>query len=322
MALKKFRIALSLAIASYSISQAYAAEYVQFDMPDANFTSPAGINSDGVVAGTWEDGSYKFHGFVRSAKGKLTSFDPPGSTYTLVRGINDQGTAIGAYQDSTSSYSFMRKQNGHIAVFSDMGIYGINNLGDVCGDAAGGAGAIRKADGTMIEFSVPDAQFSTIAYAINDADTVAGIYDTIHGFVRMADGTIENIDPPGSDYMFVFAINAAGAVTGSYREHDTGAWNGFIRDAAGQYTVYRPRNTEDFGTVAINDNGVLAGFYFLSTRDGLKAFERKRNGILVNLKPPGATSATASSLNNGGVIAGDFETATDGEWVHGYIRLP
>lgn len=304
------------------IMPAHTATYVQFDMPGANFTSPVGINSSGAIAGTWEDDLYKFHGFVRTAKGKLIPFDPPNSVYTLVRGINDRGTAIGAYQDSTRSYSFMRKQNGHIAVVSDIGIYGINNLGDVCGNAAGGLGAIRKADGSTIEFAVPGAEFDTIAYAINDADTVAGTYDTRHGFLRMADGTIAIIDPPGSDYMFVFDINNAGSISGSYRDADTGAWSGFIRDASGQYTTYTAKNLDELGAAAMNDEGVIAGHYDLLSGDGRKAFERKKSGKLVRLKPAGATSATALDINNSGVIVGEFENATDGELVHAYIRLP
>ncbi len=47
------------------------------------FTSPSAINDLGVITGDYVDTSFVFHGFVRSARGSITSFDPPDSTAYL-----------------------------------------------------------------------------------------------------------------------------------------------------------------------------------------------------------------------------------------------
>ena len=41
-------------------------------------TIPTGINSSGVITGTYVDSNLAYHGFVRSATGTISTFDVPG----------------------------------------------------------------------------------------------------------------------------------------------------------------------------------------------------------------------------------------------------
>jgi hypothetical protein len=61
------------------------------------FTAPAGINPAGVIAGSYQDASGTFHGFLRVADGTITAFDPSGSLQTISSGINPAGTIIGNF---------------------------------------------------------------------------------------------------------------------------------------------------------------------------------------------------------------------------------
>jgi len=85
-----------------------------FDAPGAatgtgTFQGTVGIsiNTAGTIAGTYVDASDLLHGFVRSAKGAITSFDIPGASAgmliggTASFGINTAGKVTGAYSDTS-----------------------------------------------------------------------------------------------------------------------------------------------------------------------------------------------------------------------------
>ncbi len=76
--------------------------------PGALDTYPAGINDDGLVAGTWQDSGGGIHGFLYWG-GAYVSFDYPGATYTYFYGINGDAQIIGEYWTGVSGpvYSFI-----------------------------------------------------------------------------------------------------------------------------------------------------------------------------------------------------------------------
>jgi hypothetical protein len=74
--------------------------FMPFDVPDSTLTEAWDINPQGDVAGTYQDHSGRFHGFVRDEDGNFTSLDFPGSTNTGVRGINAGDEVVGWYVDS------------------------------------------------------------------------------------------------------------------------------------------------------------------------------------------------------------------------------
>jgi hypothetical protein len=118
--------------------------FVPFDLPGSGVisTSPAAINNNGDIAGTYEDGSFATHGFVRTAGGLITTFDLP-ATGTIVTGINDLGEVGGylhnQYSDQTSVTNvyqgFVRDAQGRFTFFSGQNgagtaSFGLNNLGE------------------------------------------------------------------------------------------------------------------------------------------------------------------------------------------------
>lgn len=80
-----------------------------FDVAGAVATLPAGINSSGAVAGSYQDSSFTYHGFVRSPSGAVYTFSAPNAANgTYAVGINDSGVVAGYYIDSTyTSHGFV-----------------------------------------------------------------------------------------------------------------------------------------------------------------------------------------------------------------------
>jgi len=69
---------------------------VTFDVPGALIAPGAGtvvssINPAGSITGFYLDANYQWHGFLRDAKGAITSFDPPGSVFTFSGSIDPKG---------------------------------------------------------------------------------------------------------------------------------------------------------------------------------------------------------------------------------------
>lgn len=99
---------------------------------------------------------------------------------------------------------------------------------------------VRSRSGVITTFNVPHAAYGTVANDINDAGTITGVYDDIHGiagFVRSAQGAFTTFDVPGAvygnGYVYTFAasINHNGSVTGSY--YNNTGYHGFLRARTG-----------------------------------------------------------------------------------------
>jgi hypothetical protein len=73
-----------------------------FDAPnDVKGTFPTSINSAGKIVGRFYDTNGQAHGFVRTARGKISVFDPRKSKSTYPTSINDNGAIAGSYTDRT-----------------------------------------------------------------------------------------------------------------------------------------------------------------------------------------------------------------------------
>lgn len=113
-------------------------KYVTFDAPgaspdgiDGGGTFPQGINNLGEVSGYYGDANFIYHGFVRSASGRITSFDVPTActdtstppadcSYvgTFPGGVNVLGTVVGTYfGEDGNPHGFWRDANGAIRKF-------------------------------------------------------------------------------------------------------------------------------------------------------------------------------------------------------------
>ena len=116
--------------------------------------TPVAINLSGVIAGTYVNGNFFSHSFIRDPSGVITDFDMVHSTGRYSNGINDSNLLVGGWTDF-----------GHV-----------------------GAGFMRDASGTMIPFPVPGADHGTYPTSISKAGRITGFYgdaaSIVHGFAK------------------------------------------------------------------------------------------------------------------------------------------
>jgi N-acetylneuraminic acid mutarotase len=297
-------------------------------------TAAVAINAAGEIAGVFIDANGLLHGFVRAANGTITPFEAKdagtgASQGTVPTSINASGVIAGTYID--------------------------NNLVS--------HGFVRASDGVITEFDAPGAGTAanrgTAAMSINDAGTIAGFYttgsyltnSTYHGFVRALDGTITTVDAPNAGSgegvnsskqgTSVFAINASGALAGSYKDSNS-VEHGFVRSAGGTFAEFdapdvgtcvasHGQNFGGTGVSSIDAAGDVAGYY-TDTDCAQHGYVRSANGTIATFNAPGSqTTPCATSgfgkmfcgtlslgIDTAGAIAGGY--ADPDAVLHGYVR--
>jgi hypothetical protein len=320
--------------------------FLTFDAPGAvNGTYGQAVNPSGVIAGIYIDENFVFHGFVRDRDGTINAFDAPGAAGTEIGGndlfapgaMTPAGTITGTYFDeSFVSHGFLRTPDGSLTTFDVPGaVYGtnaeaINSLGAITGFYTDPNfvthGFLRAPDGTLTTFDAPGAVFGTLPSALDVQGAVTGqSFDgnSVHGFVRNADGSFAAFDPTNSTYTQPSDINAEGTITGYYADASD-VWHGFVRGRNGAITIVDApgAGTGPFqGTSpgAINAVGTVTGFY--SDADGVfHGFVRGRNGAITTFDAPDSTGTFALAINAHGVVTGVFFDA--GGVGHGFVRTP
>src|SRR3569832_44241 len=154
-----------------------------FDVSGAIDTASVCINDKGVSVGYYLDSNHLTHGFLRAADGSITFFYVTGSTETLGICINKKGTATGEY-GTDGEHGFIRDADGTITTFDgqDCNIFsaGINDKGMVTGSwhdrqhTGRFLGFVRKPDGTVKEFRIPNGGNSTTSVGITATGVIAG----------------------------------------------------------------------------------------------------------------------------------------------------
>ncbi len=125
-------------------------------------------------------------------------------------------------------------------------------------------------EATYISFSVPGA-LGTYPMSINSSMTVTGYYyvspTQTRGFVREADGSIENFGIDGGVWTEPESINSNGDITGFY-ELMVGVPQGFLRYADGRIVTFDLPTSQllksippEAQPVGINDFDEIAGNY-------------------------------------------------------------
>jgi len=125
--------------------------------PGSSVTSAYGVNSAGVVSGTFI--SDADHGFFYD-RGRYTQYDVPGAIHTNVTGLNDAGDFCGFWFTDAVVITPFLNVGGALISFSIPGIdvvyaRAINNLGQVAGGYVDPSnpsvehGFLRDADGTL-----------------------------------------------------------------------------------------------------------------------------------------------------------------------------
>lgn len=169
----------------------------------------------------------------------------------------------------------------------------------------------------------PPGSVATYPSSINASGEIVGWYfspdEAVHAFLRKADGTIANIDPPGtSGNAWGYGINDAGYVTGEGIV--SGLADGFIRSPGGTYTTFDVSGAEITAGIAINPTDTVAGNWVAPVETGEFGFLRTPGGGIVSFGYPGATFSLVVGINASNTIAG-FYLSADFERSHGFVRF-
>jgi len=264
-------------------------------------TMPLSINTGGDITGMYDAADAVRHGFIRGANGTITAFDVTGAGTGLTQGttpmsINAAGAVTGYYEDANGgTHAFVRAAGGPITApidvagaggsggashnFSFIGTIatGIDTAGYIAGLYVSQVhvfhGFVRAASGTITTFDAPGAAAAsagsffggTAPFGMDPAGDITGFYaDTnsiLHGFVRLADGTITApIDVPGAATASASLIagtlagsmNSSGNIAGMFADPN-GLLHGFIRSPA------------PAGAAAISSGGIVPVYSTVNT---------------------------------------------------------
>jgi hypothetical protein len=90
------KLALLMMVASAGVA-AEPVSFTSFEIPGATSYFVAGINDEGLVAGTWFAADGSEVGFVRALDGRICTPLVPGAAATFAQGINNDGHIVGRY---------------------------------------------------------------------------------------------------------------------------------------------------------------------------------------------------------------------------------
>ena len=298
--------------ATHGYVRTFDGKFSEFDVPGANpdpgagceysvgGTCPFAINDFGTVTGWDQDKNNVYHGFLRTAEGRIVTIDVSGEGTNAYQGtsstsINDWGVVVGYYVDlNNTGHGFLRSPQGQINTFDDseagtgayQGTYAnsINNFGVIAGtvtDSKGfNHGFVRTPDGNIATFTPPGSvggAYGTGIALINDLGVIAGYYfdanNVGRGYQRTPDGTITDYNVPDSgtgafEGSWVNALNVAGTTVG-YVEDINDLSHSFVRHANGDFNVFEipgqlltSGDSYGSGGFAVNAAGVVAGRWY------------------------------------------------------------
>lgn len=151
-------LALCMIFVAGASAQTTTYNYAKLNFPGANSTSPAWINNNNEVVGTYVDSANATHGF-KWQSGTFTTIDFPNASATYPSGVNDGGVIVGTYTLSNGSHGF-RLQNGAFTTIDYPGFVGasgatgINNNGIIVGNYGNSQGYILT-NGTFKTLNAP-----------------------------------------------------------------------------------------------------------------------------------------------------------------------
>jgi hypothetical protein len=126
--------------------------------------------------------------------------------------------------------------------------------------------------------------------------------------------TYTTFDVGGATATDAYAINAAGAVTGTYT--NSGATpHGYVRDSSGNIIGFDVPGAIGTTPQAINAGGEIAGYYVDAA--GSHGFVRDAKGFIVGFDGPNSGGTAATAINLAGTVAGYY---SDAAGTHGFVR--
>ena len=171
---------------------------------------------------------------------------------------------------------------------------------------------------TFVSFDAPGAAGQgTFAVGINRSGVVAGFYtdssNAFHGFVREANGVINEVVVPGLTSIKVSGINDAGQVVGSGNlTAKPFTAKGFVVNGDGTSTTFSVVGAGGFFANGINNQGEVTGYYSGSD-NRVHSYIRDASGKITTFDNPEATKATGNgtfawAINDRGQAAGFYNS--------------
>lgn len=266
----------SLAIATPVHAQGPPYAFQTVNYPNARTTQPYGINNAGVIVGTFTDQAGVTHGF-KYEQGTYTVINFPGSTDNHVLGINQQGQIVGTHSFNGPNgpwHSFLYE------------------------------------NGEFEQFDYPD--WESDARAINSAGDIVGVYNAggvlpTHGFTRTGTDTYATLDYPGALYTFLYGINDAGKISGSYINPNDPTFTdrGFVY-VNGVFTRVDYPGAQETMVYGLNNLDDVVGAH--KQVNGLHGFVVNGNRLR-SFDVPGATNTVATGINDLRQIVGIYFSA-------------
>ena len=216
---------LGLGAARPAAAQNYA--FTNYDYPGSVRTQFYGTNEAGTYVGTTLDPAVNRRVGLVYSGGVASTFEAPGASLTYAVDINSAGTILGRDNDAAGAAHGFTKAGGVYTAFDAPGAlgtvpYSFNDAGTVVGsytDAANRTHAFLETNGVYTTVDDPLGKPTSILFGINDLGTSVGYFydpvaDQTQGFLRLANGTIQNLNYPGSGESYPIGINDAGQIVG------------------------------------------------------------------------------------------------------------
>ena len=265
--------ALLLTIVTASARPSVKVVIPQLDYPNGSYhaTAATGIWNNGAVVGSVRDSRGVPMLFERLPGGGFSApVGFPEASATYPNGVNSSNLICGWFTKGPLVHGFFYDPaTGTFSQYDvpgEVGLSGINDVGDFCGWTDSSAFVSRG--GSLVEFGVPGAVY-THPTAINNLGQVVGSYqpthsNQVHGFFRDADGTLTYpLDYPDAVITEINGLNDNGLMSGIYNlPGDTFVAHGFVRQLAGRSISFDVGDGLYWTNVqGINNSGLIAGSY-------------------------------------------------------------
>jgi hypothetical protein len=244
--------------------------------------------------------------------------DIQGASATNVQGVNNSGVAAGSFFGGGISQGFFRAPDGTTTTFTidglSTGVGGINNLGQIAGNAGTSLGFIRNPDGSFVTFAAPGA-----VLGINNAGDVVGYISAqgnsvVTGYLRAPDGTITPINDPSGSRTVAQGINDLGQIVGNFNSQT----QGFLRNTDGSFSNFTvPSAHVQTAAQAINNLGDVGGFFDIVSNQG---FVRFADGTFETVDDPLGSITEVLGMNDLEDLAGYYFDPSGVE--HGFLATP
>ena len=266
-----------------------------YDFPGSLNTYFYALDNAGKAAGHYKDIDGLYHGVIME-DGELTQYDFPGAAETHIYGISDETGALSgnAVDEMGVSRGFSGDMliafPGAVNTYADF----VNAAGAVVGsyvDADGMPhGFIRHPDGSFTTIDLPTMPNLEFLFVntITDVGVIGfrakAVNDILRSYILLPDGTLYEVQFPGSISTVVRNVNQDGSIIGYYDLPD-GRRHGFLG---------RPKtraNGEGFGNI-----------FSMHLSQGL-------NMLSVPLKPTVHTTARSLAVKTGATAVITLDTA-------------